>query len=121
MVDKAITFFRANAFFRNFDIKSSVYGTSYLFYINVALKRPEDCRTLAEGTKAAILGLEQVPVLGEFGSPFPGLFTPPRSQNEAGTICESFFCVGSSSNACMSLYSNDLNNVKEVIHNTCRY
>ncbi|XWS27079.1 hypothetical protein CRYUN_Cryun26dG0085800 [Craigia yunnanensis] len=67
IVDEAITFFRANVFFINFDIKSSadkllIYLT---FYINVALKRLEGCRTLAEGTKAIInLGLEKVPVPG---------------------------------------------------------
>ncbi|KAG7021226.1 Actin-related protein 2/3 complex subunit 3, partial [Cucurbita argyrosperma subsp. argyrosperma] len=68
IVDEAITFFRANVFFRNFDIKSPadkllIYLT---FYINVALKRLEGCRTLAVGTKAIInLGLENVPVPGE--------------------------------------------------------
>ncbi|KAG5564335.1 hypothetical protein RHGRI_000510 [Rhododendron griersonianum] len=86
IVDEAITFFRANVFFRNFDIKSSadkllIYLT---FYINVALKRLEGCRTLAEGTKAIInLGLENVPVPGESGFPFPGLFTLPQSHREA--------------------------------------
>ncbi|GMN47310.1 hypothetical protein TIFTF001_016493 [Ficus carica] len=86
IVDEAITFFRANVFFRNFDIKSSadkllIYLT---FYINVALKRLEGCRTLAEGTKAIInLGLENVPVPGESGFPFPGLFPLPQSQKEA--------------------------------------
>ena len=87
IVDEAITFFRANVFFRNFDIKSSadkllIYLT---FYINVALKRLEGCRTLAEGTKAIInLGLENVPVPGESGFPFPGLFALPQSKKEAG-------------------------------------
>lgn len=87
IVDEAITFFRANVFFRNFDIKSSadkllIYLT---FYINVALKRLEGCRTLAEGTKAIInLGLEKVPVPGEPNFPFPGLFALPQSQQEAG-------------------------------------
>lgn len=87
IVDEAITFFRANVFFRNFDIKSSadkllIYLT---FYINVALKRLEGCRTLAEGTKAIInLGLEKVPVPGESSFPFPGLFPLPQSQQEAG-------------------------------------
>ncbi|KAL9326166.1 hypothetical protein ACSQ67_006811 [Phaseolus vulgaris] len=77
IVDEAITFFRANVFFRNFDIKSPadkllIYLT---FYINIALKRLEGCRTLAEGTKAIInLGLEKVPVPGESGFPFAGLF-----------------------------------------------
>jgi len=86
IVDEAITFFRANVFFRNFDIKSSadkllIYLT---FYINVALKRLEGCRTLAEGTKAIInLGLENVPVPGESGFPFPGLFSLPQSNREA--------------------------------------
>ncbi|KAL0427203.1 UNVERIFIED_CONTAM: Actin-related protein 2/3 complex subunit [Sesamum latifolium] len=86
IVDEAITFFRANVFFRNFDIQSSadkllIYLT---FYINIALKRLEGCRTLAEGTKAIInLGLEKVPVPGEHGFPFPGLFAHPESQEEA--------------------------------------
>ncbi|KAL5577809.1 hypothetical protein UlMin_019508 [Ulmus minor] len=53
---EAITFFRANVFLMNFDIKS--------------------CRTLAEETKAIItLGLVDVPVPGETGFPFPG-FSP---------------------------------------------
>jgi len=87
IVDEAITFFRANVFFRNFDIKSSadkllIYLT---YYINIALKRLEGCRTLAEGTKAIInLGLEDVPVPGESGFPFPGLFSPPGSRKEGG-------------------------------------
>ncbi|XP_048490186.1 actin-related protein 2/3 complex subunit 3-like isoform X1 [Beta vulgaris subsp. vulgaris] len=87
IVDESITFFRANVFFRNFDIKSSadkllIYLT---YYINIALKRLEGCRTLAEGTKAIInLGLEDVPVPGEPGFPFPGLFSPPKSHKEAG-------------------------------------
>eukprot|EP00262_Sarcandra_glabra_P007517 TRINITY_DN20381_c0_g1_i1.p1 TRINITY_DN20381_c0_g1~~TRINITY_DN20381_c0_g1_i1.p1 ORF type:complete len:175 (+),score=27.66 TRINITY_DN20381_c0_g1_i1:214-738(+) len=86
IVDEAITFFRANVFFRNFDIKSPadkllIYLT---LYINVALKRLEGCRTLAEGTKAIInLGLEKVPVPGEAGFPFGGLFAHPQSQQEA--------------------------------------
>ncbi|PKI72703.1 actin-related protein 2/3 complex subunit 3 [Punica granatum] len=86
IVDEAITFFRANVFFRNFDIKSPadkllIYLT---FYINSALKRLEGCRTLAEGTKAIIsLGLEKVPVPGESGFPFPGLFPLPQSSQEA--------------------------------------
>lgn len=94
IVDEAITFFRANVFFRNFDIKSSadkllIYLT---LYINVALKRLGGCRTLAEGTKAIInLGLEKVPVPGESGFPFPGLFPLPQSQKEAGETPG--FCV----------------------------
>lgn len=89
VVDEAITFFRANVFFRNFDIQSPadkllIYLT---LYINVALKRLEGCRTLAVGTKAIInLGLEKVPVPGEPGFPFPGLFVLPQSEDEAGSI-----------------------------------
>ncbi|CAL4933636.1 unnamed protein product [Urochloa decumbens] len=87
IVDEAITFFRANVFFKNFHVKIPadkllIYLTSY---INIALRRLEGCRTLAVGTKAIIeLGLEKVPVPGEPGFPFPGLFTLPLSQEEAG-------------------------------------
>ncbi|KAL1060457.1 hypothetical protein V6Z11_1Z096500 [Gossypium hirsutum] len=74
IVDEAITFFSPAD-------KLLIYLT---FYINVALKRLEGCRTLAEGTKAIInLGLEKVPVPGESGFPFPGLFVLPQSQKEA--------------------------------------
>ncbi|MCL7042613.1 hypothetical protein MKW94_004261 [Papaver nudicaule] len=86
IVDEAITFFRANVFFRNFDIKSSADKLLIylIFYINVALKRLEGCRTLAGGTKAIInLGLEDIPVPGEAGFPFSGLFPLPQSDDEA--------------------------------------
>ncbi|MED6113305.1 Actin- protein 2/3 complex subunit 3 [Stylosanthes scabra] len=89
IVDEAITFFRANVFFRNFDIKRSadkllIYLTSY---INVALKRLEGCRTLAEGTKdIIILGFEKVPIPGESGFPFPSLLPLPQSHEQAGLL-----------------------------------
>lgn len=86
IVDEAITFFRANVFFRKFEVKSPadkllIYMT---LYINMALKRIENCRTEAEGTKAIInLGLERFPIPGEPGFALGGLFTPPKSQHEA--------------------------------------
>ncbi|RCV42550.1 hypothetical protein SETIT_9G225400v2 [Setaria italica] len=67
IVDEAITLFRANVFFKNFHVRGPadkllIYLT---FYINIALKRLEGCRTLAVGTKAIIdLALEKVPVPG---------------------------------------------------------
>ncbi|KVI01330.1 ARP2/3 complex, 21kDa subunit (p21-Arc) [Cynara cardunculus var. scolymus] len=59
---------RANVFFKHFDLKSPadrilVYLT---FYINLALKRLEGCRTVTEGTNAIKnLGFEHVHVPGE--------------------------------------------------------
>ena len=110
IVDEAITFFRANVFFRNFDIKSPadkllIYLT---FYINVALKRLEGCRTLAEGTKAIInLGLEKVPVPGESGFPFPGLFPLPQSHQEAGQSLFKFsFCFFTDLYVCVMTVSS---------------
>ncbi|MBA0593939.1 hypothetical protein Gorai_010865, partial [Gossypium raimondii] len=87
IVDEAITFFRCNVFFRNFDIKGPadkllIYLT---FYINLSLKKLEGCRTLAEGSKAILnLGVENVTIPGESGFPFTGLFSLPQSQQEAG-------------------------------------
>lgn len=58
------------------------------FYIKVALKRLEGCRTLVEGTKAIInLGVEEVLVPGESGFPFPGFFGLPQAREEAGKTC----------------------------------
>nr|TKV93420.1 hypothetical protein SEVIR_9G224900v2 [Setaria viridis] len=70
IVDEAITLFRANVFFKNFHVRGQadkllIYLT---FYINIALKRLEGCRTLAVGRR---------------GVSFPGLFTLPLSQKEA--------------------------------------
>ncbi|KAK6796313.1 hypothetical protein RDI58_004014 [Solanum bulbocastanum] len=93
IVDEAITFFRANIFFKNFDYKSSadkllIYLT---LYINLALKRLEGCRTLAEGKKSIInLGLEKIVIPGEAGFPFPGLFASPQSQQEAGKFSRNY-------------------------------
>ncbi|PPR86368.1 hypothetical protein GOBAR_AA34320 [Gossypium barbadense] len=86
IVDEAITFFRCNVFFRNFDIKGPadkllIYLT---FYINLSLRKLEGCRTLAEGSKAILnLGVENVTIPGESGFPFTGLFSLPQSQQEA--------------------------------------
>lgn len=86
IIDEAITFFRANVFFRKFEVKGAadkllIYLT---LYINMALKRIENCRTEAEGTKAIInLGLERFPIPGEPNFPLGGLFTSPQSQQEA--------------------------------------
>ena len=108
IVDEAITFFRANVFFKNFEVQSIgdkllVYLT---LYINVALKRLEGCRTLAEGTKAIIsLGLEPVPVPGELGFPFPGLFCPAQSKKEAGALSLSLFSLGCDASEVSSLIS----------------
>ncbi|XP_019150927.1 PREDICTED: actin-related protein 2/3 complex subunit 3-like isoform X1 [Ipomoea nil] len=86
IVDEAITFYRANVFFKNIDIQSSADKLLIylMLYINVVLKSLEGCRTLAEGTKAIInLGHENVPVPGEKGFPFPWLFSSTKSQKEA--------------------------------------
>ncbi|WCJ35482.1 actin-related protein C3 [Euphorbia peplus] len=68
-------------------LKSHIKGpapTSDQDRTDIVDERLEGCRTLAEGTKAIInLGLENVPVPGEVGFPFPGLFVSPESQNEA--------------------------------------
>ncbi|KAJ6699851.1 ARP2/3 COMPLEX 21 KD SUBUNIT [Salix purpurea] len=89
IVDEAILFFRANVFSRNFDIQSPadkllVYLT---LYINVALKRIEGCRTLAEGTKAIInLGLEKVPCAWRVWFSFPGSFCRSSISEGSGAL-----------------------------------
>ncbi|XP_027770312.1 uncharacterized mitochondrial protein AtMg00810-like isoform X2 [Solanum pennellii] len=106
IVDEAITFFRANVFFKNFDYKSSadkllIYLT---LYINLALKRLEGCRTLAEGKKSIInLGLEKIVIPGEAGFPFPGLFASPKSQQEADLIALAGLQESSSRNTQLEL------------------
>ncbi|KAJ9551029.1 hypothetical protein OSB04_015074 [Centaurea solstitialis] len=86
IVDEAIKFFRANVFFKHFDLKSPsdrilVYLT---YYINLALKRLEGCRTVTEGTNAIKnLNLEHVYVPGESGFPFHGIFPRPGAKKEA--------------------------------------
>ena len=87
IIDEALSFFRANVLFRKFDVKSPadkllVYLT---FYINIVLKRIENCRTEAEGTKSIItLGLEGFPIPGETGFALSNLFILPQSEEEGG-------------------------------------
>ncbi|KAI3495976.1 hypothetical protein L1887_38324 [Cichorium endivia] len=93
IVDEAIKLFRANVFFKHFDLRTPadrilVYLT---FYINMALKRLEGCRTVTEGTKAIKnLSLEEIYVPGESGFPFSGIFPLPGSKKEAEVIRDYF-------------------------------
>ncbi|KAL4564038.1 hypothetical protein LXL04_028088 [Taraxacum kok-saghyz] len=93
IVDEAIKLFRANVFFKHFDLKTPsdrilVYLT---FYINMALKRLEGCRTLTEGTKAIKnLSMENVYVPGEPGFSFSKIFPPFGSNKEAEVIRDYF-------------------------------
>ncbi|XP_024959389.1 actin-related protein 2/3 complex subunit 3-like [Cynara cardunculus var. scolymus] len=93
IVDEAIKLFRANVFFKHFDLKSPadrilVYLT---FYINLALKRLEGCRTVTEGTNAIKnLGFEHVHVPGESGFPFHGIFPRPGAKKEAEVLRDYF-------------------------------
>lgn len=89
IVDESLTFFRANVLFRKFEVQGPadrllVYLT---FYINLALRKVESVKTESEGIKVLNnFALDKFPIPGDSGFPLPGLFTQPKTPEEAGIL-----------------------------------
>eukprot|EP00753_Platysulcus_tardus_P004872 PLAT1274.1.p1 GENE.PLAT1274.1~~PLAT1274.1.p1 ORF type:complete len:175 (-),score=75.81 PLAT1274.1:78-602(-) len=89
IVDEAITFFRANVLFRNYDVQGDADRLlCYLtLYIQQCLKKCERLGSPAEAasTLTALAGGSfQLP--GDPGFPLGALIPPPRSRDESDTI-----------------------------------
>ncbi|KAL3080304.1 hypothetical protein niasHS_012409 [Heterodera schachtii] len=92
VIDEALTLFKANVFFRNFEIKGPADRTLiYLFlYITECLKKLQKSpRKLQAGKDLLTLALDSqrsFPIPGEPSFPFPGLFKPPANTQEEDTM-----------------------------------
>ncbi|KAL6241977.1 subunit of the Arp2/3 complex [Rhinocladiella similis] len=88
-LDEVLSLFRANTFFRNFEIKGPadrmlIYGILFVSDCLTKIKPNMDSRS---AEKALINGaLEQFSIPGEPGFPLNQAFEPPRDRNEAEAL-----------------------------------
>eukprot|EP00002_Diphylleia_rotans_P008719 TRINITY_DN18724_c0_g1_i1.p2 TRINITY_DN18724_c0_g1~~TRINITY_DN18724_c0_g1_i1.p2 ORF type:complete len:173 (-),score=46.13 TRINITY_DN18724_c0_g1_i1:234-752(-) len=85
IIDEAIGYFKANVFFRNFDIKGHAdRNLIYLtLYIQQCLTRLEKAKNRAEADRLLnTLALEKFPIPGEGTFALPGVFTNPANRSE---------------------------------------
>lgn len=89
IIDEAITTFRANVLFKNFEVKTGADRTLiYLtLYIQLCLKECERVKSKKEA-KAALyqLAIKSFTLPGESGWTLGGMFPPPSSRDETETF-----------------------------------
>ena len=88
IIDEALQFFRANVFFRNFDVRGPsdrtlIYLTLYIHQCLVKCERIEDRATAAK--ELHNLAIKQFLIPGDSGWPLGTLFPAPADRTEAGT------------------------------------
>lgn len=86
IIDEVVDLFRANTFFRNFEIKGPadrtlIYGILFvsqcLTHLNTRINRHEAVKALTN------LSLEDFAIPGDIGFPLNSLYQPPRDRSEA--------------------------------------
>eukprot|EP01137_Pigoraptor_chileana_P028902 Opistho-2@1102 len=93
IVDEALLYFKANVFFKNFDIKGPadrvlVYLT---LFTSEALGRLVKCNTKNEGLKAMnSLALENFAIPGDKNFPINSLYSSPTDRAQADTMRQYF-------------------------------
>lgn len=85
IIDEAIHFFKANVFFKNYEIKSE--GDRVLIYITLyiteCLKKLQKCTSKSAGEKEMFsLGIAKFSVPGEPGFPLNAMYHKPGNKNE---------------------------------------
>jgi len=86
IIDEAIGFFKANVFFRTYEIKSEADRTLiYLtLYITECLKKLQRCATKAAAVQEMYtLAISRFDIPGEAGFPLNAVYGKPRDDNEA--------------------------------------
>ncbi|XP_048752504.1 actin-related protein 2/3 complex subunit 3-like [Ostrea edulis] len=89
IIDEAIYYFKANIFFRNYEIKSEADRTLIYItlYISECLKKLQKCSSKSAATKEMYtLGLLNFPIPGEPKFPLNAMFTKPASRAEEDTM-----------------------------------
>jgi len=89
IIDEAIYYFKANIFFRNYEIKSEADRTLiYLtLYISECLKKLQRCSSRSQGEKEMYtLGISNFPIPGESGFPLNAMYAKPTNRGEDDTM-----------------------------------
>ncbi|CAG5124815.1 unnamed protein product [Candidula unifasciata] len=85
----AIYFFKANIFFRNYEIKSQADMTLIYIalYISECLKKLQRCSSRSQGdTEMYTLGISNFPIPGEPGFPLNAMYSKPANKAEDDTM-----------------------------------
>ncbi|XP_016121751.1 actin-related protein 2/3 complex subunit 3-like, partial [Sinocyclocheilus grahami] len=89
IIDEAIYYFKANVFFKNYEIKNEadrtlIYTT---LYISECLKKLQKCSSRGQGEKEMYtLGITNFPIPGEPGFPLNAMYAKPSNKQEDETM-----------------------------------
>lgn len=93
IIDEALYYFKANVFFRTYEIRSEsdrvlIYLT---LYVTECLKKLQRCSTKAAGSQEMYsLAISRFDIPGEAGFPLNGVYAKPSSPAEADTMRQYF-------------------------------
>merc|ERR1711953_780735 len=93
VIDEALAYFKANVFFRTYEIKSDadrvlIYLT---LYIQDCLKKLQRCSSKTQGQQEMYsLAIARFDIPGEAGFPLNGVYARPRTPEEADTLRQYF-------------------------------
>ncbi|XP_077895306.1 actin-related protein 2/3 complex subunit 3 isoform X2 [Ictidomys tridecemlineatus] len=93
IVDEAIYYFKANVFFKNYEIKNEADRTLIYItlYISECLKKLQKCNSKSQGEKEMYtLGITNFPIPGEPGFPLNAIYAKPANKQEdvVDLLCE---------------------------------
>merc|ERR1711976_1076495 len=89
IIDEAIYYFKANIFFRNYEIKSEADRTLIYItlYISECLKKLQKCGARSQADKEMYtLGISNFPIPGENGFPLNAMYAKPANRGEDDTM-----------------------------------
>ncbi|KAK3084574.1 hypothetical protein FSP39_015671 [Pinctada imbricata] len=89
IIDEAIYYFKANIFFKNYEIKSNADRTLIFItlYISECLKKLQRCSDKNSGLKEMYtLGLKNFPIPGDSAFPLNALYAKPSGRSEEDTM-----------------------------------
>ncbi|KAI4878576.1 hypothetical protein NFI96_033801 [Prochilodus magdalenae] len=89
IIDEAIYYFKANVFFKNYEIKNEADRTLIYvtLYISECLKKLQKCSSRGQGEKEMYtLGITNFPIPGEPGFPLNAMYAKPSSKQEEETM-----------------------------------
>uniref|UniRef100_A0A3Q3AM36 Actin related protein 2/3 complex, subunit 3 n=1 Tax=Kryptolebias marmoratus TaxID=37003 RepID=A0A3Q3AM36_KRYMA len=89
IIDEAIYYFKANVFFKNYEIKNEADRTLIYvtLYISECLKKLQKCSSRGQGEKEMYtLGITNFPIPGEPGFPLNAMYVKPANKQEEETM-----------------------------------
>jgi len=89
IIDETLYYFKANIFFKNYEIKSEADRTLIYItlYVSECLKKLQRCSSKSQGEKEMYqLGISNFPIPGESGFPLNAMYTKPKDRGDEDTM-----------------------------------